>query len=126
MKIIVVVLSAVGTLASVLFGAALFSKPFSEGVESIANGYYVVDTGDKLMLGYTDADGSMNQPFGASVKAFKLRGDKLFVARWPYKLVVAKDHVEDVYEGGGCQYWRIDTRTHEATRVSKEEAKVDC
>lgn len=126
MKRIVVVLFAVGALASVLFVASLLSKPFSEGVESIANGYYVVDTGDMLMIGYRDADGSMNQPFGPRVMAFQLRSDELFVARLPYKLIVANGLAEDVYEGGGCQYWRVNTRTHEATQVSKEEAKVDC
>jgi hypothetical protein len=126
LKRVFVVLFAVVALACVLLGLGLFSKPFSEGVESIGNGYYVVDTGDKLWLGYTNTDGSLNQQFGSSVKAFQLRRDMLFVARWPDKRVEQSGRLEDVREGGGCQYWRIDTRTHEATQVSKDEARVDC
>jgi hypothetical protein len=121
-----VVLFAVVALATVLFGLCLFSKPLSEGVESIGNGYYVVDTGDKLWLGYTDTDGSMIQQFGSSVEAFRLRSDNLFVAKWPGTLVEADRRFVDVRRGVGCQYWRIDTRTHEATQVSKDEAMVDC
>ena len=122
------VLFAVVALEAVMFGVGVFYRPLSEGVESIGNGYCVVDTGDTLSLGYTDTDtdGSMILQFGSGVEAFRLRGDNLFVAKWPDALIDANHHFADVRKRGDCQYWRVDTRTHEATQVSKRESMVDC
>ena len=113
-------------VAAVVLVIGLVGRPLGEGSESIGNGYYTLDTGSEIRLGFRDADGSMNPPFDADVRSFQRRGDAIYVARWPLKTVEVDNHLEGVYEGGGCQYWRIETRTHEAVRTTKADAKVDC
>lgn len=112
--------------AFLLYIVSMVTKPLSEGSETLVNGYYTVDTGSVMVLGYHDKDGSMNLPFGPDVKSFQVRGDMIFIARWPRKTIHVDNHFEDVNDGGRCQYWRIDTKTHAAMQIDKAEADVDC
>jgi len=118
--------SVIVVVALLLLIAGFLSRPFSEGIESIGNGYYTVDTGSVMRLGYHDKDGSMNMPFGPNVKGFRVQGDMIFVARWPLKTVEVDGHLEEANEGVGCQYWRIDTKSHAAVQINRADAKVDC
>lgn len=95
-----------------------------DGTESIAQGYFLADTGGNgRTIEYHDARRAPRTVIGARVETYSKQGAVIVVARRP-ALVVMKDGSAEWQVSPACEYWIIDTTTH-AVRVTTDALEYD-